>query len=433
MITDYDLSLVLSSFVVAVLAAYTALFFGARLAGLSGAERGRWLTAGAFLMGSGVWTMHFVGMRAMPSEVPMTFDALMTLVSWLAAVAASGVALHIISRPQLGRGLFVVASLSMGAGIVVMHYLGMYAMRMSEAPVFHAGFLAVSVVIAVAASGAALALCRTLHSKTGSGALAVQAGAALLMAVAICGMHYTGMMAMMFPEGAVPAADNGLRGEWMGLPLAGLAAALMVFALAVTVLDVRQRRDRQQQIAREQQRVAALAFQDVRTGLPNRAALERDILNELAQDASKAKRFALIHLDIANGRQLAEALGDQGFEQAMQEVATTLQAQISEHTTLARYSGATFFLLVKHPEHTENGFMYRRLRQIEDRVQATGVTLRWRMGQSLYPTTGNSSRKLIRAAMVPVDPEQIGRFEQLQVDPELVLPAEKPTGETLTS
>jgi hypothetical protein len=63
----------------------------------------------------------------------------------------------------------------------------------------------------------------------------------------------------------------------------------------------------------------------------------------------------------------------------------------------------------------------------------TGTAVRWRMGQSLYPTTGNSSRKLIRAAMVPVDPEQIGRFEQLQVDPELVLPVEKPTGEPLTS
>jgi GGDEF domain-containing protein len=114
-------------------------------------------------------------------------------------------------------------------------------------------------------------------------------------------------------------------------------------------------------------------------------------------------------------------------------VATTLQAQISDHTTLARYSGATFFLLVEHPEHTENAFMYRRLRQIEDRVQINGTVLRWRLGQSLYPTTGNSSRKLIRAAMVPVDPEQIGRFEQLQVDLELVMPGEKPMGETLTS
>lgn len=422
MITDYDLPLVLSSFLVAVLAAYTALFFGARLTGLTGGERARWLSAGALLMGSGVWTMHFVGMRAMPMGVPMTFDTLMTAVSWVAAVAASGVALYIISRPQLSRGLFSVAALSMGAGITAMHYLGMYAMRMSEAPLFHTGFLVVSVFIAVAASGAALALCRSLQSKTGPGALAVQGGAALLMAVAICGMHYTGMMAMMFPEGAVPAVDNGLRGDWMGLPLAGLAATLMVFALAVTVMDVRQRREREEQAAREEQRVADLAFRDLPTGLPNRAALERDILNEIAQDASKAKRFALIHLDIANARQLSETLGDAQFEEAIKGVAETLEAQVSEHTMLARYSASTFFLLVKKPEATENAFMYRRLRQIDDRVQILGAAIRWRTGQSLYPTTGNSSRKLIRAAMVPADPEQIGRFEQLQVAPELVMP-----------
>ncbi|MEC7815569.1 MAG: MHYT domain-containing protein [Pseudomonadota bacterium] len=433
MITDYDLPLVLSSFLVAVLAAYTALYFGARLAGLAGGERWRWLSAGALLMGSGVWAMHFVGMRAMPMGVPMTFDVLMTAVSWLAAVAASGVALHIISRPQLGRGLFVVAAVSMGAGITVMHYLGMYAMRMSEAPMLHTGFLALSVAIAVGASGAALALCRTLQSKTGSGTLAYQGGAAVLMALAICGMHYTGMMAMMFPEGAVPAADNGLRGDWMGLPLAGLAAALMAFALAVTVMDLRQRRERLEQVAREQQRVAELAFRDLRTGLPNRAALEREILNELAQDASKAKRFALIHLDIANARSLSETLGETRFEEAMRGVAETLQAQMSEHAMLARYSVSAFFLLVKQPENAENAFMYRRLRQIDDRVQVAGATLRWRTGQSHYPTTGNSSRKLIRVAMVPHDPEQIGRFEQLQVAPELVMPDEKPAGETLTS
>lgn len=218
MMSEYDLPLVVASFLVAVLAAYAALFFGARLVNAESGERRKWLLAGALLMGTGVWTMHFVGMRAMPMGVPMSFDVIMTLVSWFAAVLASGVALHIIGRKQLGVPLFVSATLSMASGIVVMHYLGMYAMRMSAPPTFNTVFLLISIAIAVVASGAALALCRKLQGMDGSGTLAVQFVAALAMAAAICGMHYTGMMAMTFPEGAVPAADNGLRGNWMGIP-----------------------------------------------------------------------------------------------------------------------------------------------------------------------------------------------------------------------
>ncbi|HAU19695.1 MAG TPA: diguanylate cyclase, partial [Marinobacter adhaerens] len=120
MMSEYDLPLVVASFLVAVLAAYAALFFGARLVNAESGERRKWLLAGALLMGTGVWTMHFVGMRAMPMGVPMSFDVIMTLVSWFAAVLASGVALHIIGRKQLGVPLFVSATLSMASGIVVM-------------------------------------------------------------------------------------------------------------------------------------------------------------------------------------------------------------------------------------------------------------------------------------------------------------------------
>ncbi|MFC6683292.1 MHYT domain-containing protein [Marinobacter koreensis] len=86
-----------------------------------------------------------------------------------------------------------------GRGIVVMHYLGMYAMRMSVPPEFNALWLGVSVAIAVIASGGALALCRILARMEGAPSPLIRLGAALTMAVAICGMHYTGMLAMTFP------------------------------------------------------------------------------------------------------------------------------------------------------------------------------------------------------------------------------------------
>ena len=70
----YDLWLVSASFVVAVLAAYTALFFGARLSSAREGNRLAWLVTGWLAMGTGVWTMHFVGMLAMPMDTVMSFD-----------------------------------------------------------------------------------------------------------------------------------------------------------------------------------------------------------------------------------------------------------------------------------------------------------------------------------------------------------------------
>lgn len=118
MMSEYDLPLVAASFLVAVLAAYAALFFGARLTNAKDGERRKWLAAGAVLMGTGVWTMHFVGMRAMPMDVAMTFDVLMTAVSWLAAVVASGIALHIIGRERLERLCLLVRRSSWPAALL---------------------------------------------------------------------------------------------------------------------------------------------------------------------------------------------------------------------------------------------------------------------------------------------------------------------------
>ncbi|QSP95698.1 diguanylate cyclase [Marinobacter salinisoli] len=424
MLADYDASLVAASFVVAVLAAYTALYFGTRLNKAWGSDRRRWLLGGALVMGSGVWTMHFVGMRAMPMDVAMSFDTLMTAISWLAAVLASGVALNIISRAHLGAPLFAVASITMAGGIVVMHYLGMYAMRMSAAPVLHPGFLVLSVVIAVLASGAALAICRYLRNQQGARAVFLQLGAALVMAAAICGMHYTGMLAMVYPQGAVPATDNGLTGQWMGIPLAVASVLLLAVALVVTIVDVGERRALERRRAAEDRRVERMAFRDSLTGLPNRAGLEQTLLDILAQDPEHKRHFALIYLDMANYRELTSQLASDAMNQVIREVSQTLQEYLPGAAYLARYSNTAFVVLLPDHHKADYGFLYQRLRRLDDKMTAAGTAITWRAGQSVYPVTGASSRKLIRAAMLPRALADIGHFDNVEVSPSVTLPGQ---------
>lgn len=419
MLANYDVSLVAASFVVAVFAAYSALYFGARLTDATGRARLAWLIIGAFAMGTGVWTMHFVGMRASPMMSDMAYDLGLTIISWVAALVASGIALHLIGREKLATTTLIGASIAMGSGIVAMHYVGMYAMKMSMAPVFDPLWLTVSVVIALAASGAALAICRRVSQEQGGRAIVLQLVSALVMATAICGMHYTGMLGMTYPQEAVPAADNVLQGDYLGLPLAFLCTVLLAFAVFVTGLDINGRRLARKYAEQEKQWVQSAAFIDASTGLANRSALEQRVLDRIAAK-NGPDAFALIYFDISNYRELAAGQDDRAFENSIRGIAGQLAACLDEGVFLARYSSSSFIVLVEDHLNSQHQFMYKRLRALEGLETESGSPVLWRAGQSVYPDTGHSSRRLIRAAMVGHSLSQVGHFENLSDDPSLV-------------
>ncbi|MDI9243663.1 MHYT domain-containing protein [Marinobacter sp. CHS3-4] len=419
MLENYDLSLVAASYVVAVFAAYTALYFGARLTDASGNERTIWLGVGALAMGTGVWTMHFVGMRASPMMAEMTYGAGLTAISWVAALIASGIALHLIGRDELKMRTLLIASVAMGAGIVAMHYLGMYAMNMSLPPVFDVVWLSISVLIALGASGAALAICRWVRQEQGSKAVVLQFVSALVMAAAICGMHYTGMLGMFYSEAASPAADNLLHGDYLGLPLAVLCITLLSVAIFVTGMDINSRRIARIQQEEEAKWVTSAAFQDASTGLANRSGLEQQVLEAIASETGPDS-FALIYLDIANYREMSVSQGAKTVEKTVCFIADKIKDCLSEGVLLSRYSNSSFMVLVPTPQNDDHQFMFRRLRQLENLETGGGQPVLWRAGQSLYPDSGHSSRRLIRAAMVNQSLSVVGSFDNLAQDPNLI-------------
>src|SRR3984957_20722472 len=96
---SYDYRLVALSVLIAVLASYAALDLAARVTAAQGRIRFAWLCGGAAAMGTGIWSMHYIGMLAFSLPVPVFYDWPTVLLSLLAAVAASGIALCVVSRP----------------------------------------------------------------------------------------------------------------------------------------------------------------------------------------------------------------------------------------------------------------------------------------------------------------------------------------------
>src|SRR5947209_7168384 len=123
--SSYDSALVALSFAVACFASYAALDLGSRIRASMGLARAAWLATAAVAMGGGIWSMHFIAMLAFIMPMPVGYDVGLTAVSLLVAIAVTGAGFYVIGTRQATALELAFSGLSMGVGIVAMHYTGM--------------------------------------------------------------------------------------------------------------------------------------------------------------------------------------------------------------------------------------------------------------------------------------------------------------------
>jgi NO-binding membrane sensor protein with MHYT domain/signal transduction histidine kinase len=240
LIGSYNYPLVALSVLIAIFASYAALDLAGRVTAARGLTRAGWLLGGAVAMGTGIWSMHYIGMLAFILPTPLAYHWPTVLLSLFAAILASAVALYVVSRQKMGVSRAVAGSVLMGGGIASMHYIGMAAMRSPARCHFNPIIVVVSVVFAILISFAALWI--TFHfrdEKTGIGR--EKLGGAVVMGAAIPVMHYTGMAAASFTPSGMPA-DLSQAISISALGTAGIATVtFIVLGLAVLTSSVDRR------------------------------------------------------------------------------------------------------------------------------------------------------------------------------------------------
>jgi PAS domain S-box-containing protein len=238
---SYDFRLVVLSVVIAVFSSYAALDLAGRVTAARGFARTLWLDGGAIAMGFGIWAMHYVGMLAYRLPIPVRYDWPTVVLSLLAAITASGIALFIVSRKQVNFARAALGGLPMGGGIASMHYIGMAAMRMPAHCHYSTWIVATSVVLAVIVSLLALVLTSRFREATTSGGVG-KVLSALAMGAAIFSMHYTGMAAVRFTASPLDPAVLHRALEISSSSVAAiivLTLLLLGFAVILSLLDRR--------------------------------------------------------------------------------------------------------------------------------------------------------------------------------------------------
>ncbi len=222
---SFNGSLVALSFLIAALGSYVALLAaaGIRAETQDGEIRIGYICIGAVAMGGvGIWSMHFIGMLAQNLPFEVGYQVGLTTLSFLVAAGFSGWAFWYVGRDRYTFFRCLVGGCAAGFGVASMHYLGMSAMHMPAVLLWNLPLVVLSVLIAVVAATAALWLAFNTQNER------QRVGAAILMAVAVCGMHYTGAAA-----GAVICATPS---DSVGMHIGGAMLPYIAFALSVITL-----------------------------------------------------------------------------------------------------------------------------------------------------------------------------------------------------
>ncbi|MEV0584711.1 MHYT domain-containing protein [Nonomuraea sp. NPDC050310] len=207
----------------------------------SGASRGRWLAGAAVSIGgTGIWVMHFIAMMGFDvAGTVIRYDVPLTILSAVVAITVVSAGLFLVTLGG-GRVLALLGGgLLTGLGVAGMHYLGMYAMNMSAHVSYDPLVVGLSVGIAVVA--ATVALWFTLRVKRPVWITV----AALIMGVAVCGMHYTGMFAMIVTPHAMPGHVAGADALDFLVPLMTLVSLATLTMLLMAILSPSEREQRE--------------------------------------------------------------------------------------------------------------------------------------------------------------------------------------------
>lgn len=236
-ISTYNFPLVLFSIVVAVFSSSVALDISSRLKSKKEASRFRWILAGAFILGLGIWSMHFIGMLAFHLSIEVSYRISIVILSIIPAIVSCGIAFYIVSKPTVKRSSLFIGAFFIGTGIISMHYLGMEAMLMNAAITYDPFLWTVSAAIAYTASFLGLYL--LFYMPDVSGFHWRKLVGAAFIGLAVSGMHYTGMGAATVSGSAhsinhsIPSSiDSNLLAYSIG------AAMLILLVLAVNSLRV---------------------------------------------------------------------------------------------------------------------------------------------------------------------------------------------------
>lgn len=274
----------LLSVLVAMIGSFTALTHAQRMRESSGRAAMLWMVAGSITLGMAIWSMHFIGMLAFHLPIPLAYDPALTILSVVPAIAATLLGFRVLRESRISTRRLFVSGLLMGAGISVMHYTGMTALRMSPPIGYDPLIVIVSVAVAVIASWGAL-LMMYQGERLRLAPWPRFAFGAVIMGSAVSGMHYTAMLGTQIQPGSLCLAGTArIEPDILALLVALTSLFWFGGGILATLFD--------QRMARQNTRALA-ELEQAHAQLQQRAAEQAEAMTQSLRESEERLRMTL--------------------------------------------------------------------------------------------------------------------------------------------
>ncbi|MEF2966456.1 EAL domain-containing protein [Paenibacillus sp. M1] len=321
---SFNYYIVALSIWISIMASYSALSITARISRGSGIIRLFWIFVGSFVMGTGIWATHFVGMMAFHLQIQVRYDLWLTLLSMIVSVISSFIAFYITLPAKIGKFKLAVGGFTMGIGIVAMHYLGMEALIVPAEVKYDIKYVLLSVFIALAAAFTALLLFLKFRNQHSTSWLKwLSAG---FMGLAVCGMHYTGMKAVQFTRENIPLSSRHGIDLYLLLGVTLLIFVIFLVSWCAILFD--------------RYVLEKMAYRDTVSGLPNRNEMNRFFDTVGGQDS-----IGVLYLDLDKFKAINDTLGHQVGDMLIEQVAKRLSEFAQSGREVFRIGGDEFLLI----------------------------------------------------------------------------------------
>ncbi|KPL67820.1 diguanylate cyclase [Erythrobacter sp. SG61-1L] len=229
---DHDLKLVVLAAAVCLLTSLTAVLLIRQADQEDAKAAHRFILAGGFATGFGIWATHFIAMLGYDPGVISGFQIRLTAASLVMVLISMISAFLIASKWRRPPGLAAAAFIA-GIGVAAMHYVGMMSLEMPALIQWSAPYILLSLMLGTVPLFPAFSL--AFRRRTRASGL----GAALIMSASVVGLHFSGMAAIKLIPWSVGTDDALFSPHIMSVMVSGVTLGLLTLAMIAWLVSRR--------------------------------------------------------------------------------------------------------------------------------------------------------------------------------------------------
>ncbi|MCW0000032.1 EAL domain-containing protein [Pararhizobium sp. YC-54] len=386
---DHDYGLLALATLVCILGSVLTMRLYARVRRSVGVQKLNWLFMGGVIGGSTIWTTHFIAMLSFKSSLEHAYEPILTMASLGAAIGITVLGFAVTTMRKTGPTIELGGAIA-GAGIAIMHYMGMMAYQVAGRMEWDFTYYAASILLGVFFG--AVATSRIARPVTRF----CKYGGVLGFILAIVSMHFTGMAAVTItPDPMITPSAALIPDNLLTIMVMAMMCLMLGLGASTYVIDLHS-----SHLAAE--RFRHLSLHDPLTALPNRVAFGEHLDEIIRFQKDDTARVAVLSFDLDRFKDVNDVHGHAAGDAVLRTIAERMTQVLGEGEYIARVGGDEFVALTSNffMRNEAKAFASRLIAEIGKPVEWQGKTLLvgTSVGISLFPVDARTPEELLAQA-----------------------------------